>query len=135
MLFHPYFILNGQAREAIDFYCASLSLSHGEIKTYGTSPVPHLPEQKDWVMHAELLHENKTLAMIADSPDISLGQNQNIHLSINYSDLSVMKNAFEQLSQGGKITMPLEKQFWNATFGQLIDRFGIHWMMNCDHHQ
>ena len=34
---------------------------------------------------------------------------------------------------GGKITMPLEKQFWNATFGQLIDQFGIHWMMNCDH--
>ena len=44
-----------------------------------------------------------------------------------------IKIAFDRLSRGGKITMPLEKQFWNATFGQLIDQFGIHWMMNCDH--
>ena len=44
-----------------------------------------------------------------------------------------MKAAFNRLSQEGEITMPLEKQFWNATFGQLIDKFGIHWMMNCDH--
>lgn len=28
---------------------------------------------------------------------------------------------------------PLKKQFWNATFGQFVDKFGIHWMMNCDH--
>ena len=37
---------------------------------------------------------------------------------------------FNALAEGGKITMPLEKQFWGATFGQLIDRFGNQWMFN-----
>jgi len=46
-----------------------------------------------------------------------------------------MKVAFERLAEGGKITMPLEKQFWNATYGQLVDRFELHWMMNFDHQQ
>ena len=71
--------------------------------------------------------------MLADSPDQKLDKNPNIHISLNFSDLEEMKAAFNRLSQEGEITMPLEKQFWNATFGQLIDKFGIHWMMNCDH--
>ena len=71
--------------------------------------------------------------MFADSPDLKLTQNPNVHISLNYTDLEEMKSAFNRLSQGGEITMTLEKQFWNATYGQLIDQFGIHWMMNCDH--
>ena len=31
---------------------------------------------------------------------------------------------------GGSVTMPLEKQVWGDTFGQLTDRFGIPWMVN-----
>ncbi|MEL0301274.1 MAG: VOC family protein, partial [Flavobacteriaceae bacterium] len=53
----------------------------------------------------------------------------------NYSDLEEMKVSFKQLAEVGKITMPLEKQFWNATYGQLVDRFGLHWMMNFNHQQ
>jgi len=28
--------------------------------------------------------------------------------------------------------MPLKKQFWGATFGMLTDKFGVHWMINCE---
>ena len=44
-----------------------------------------------------------------------------------------MELAFAKMSEGGKITQPLKKEFWNATFGQFVDQFGIHWMMNYDH--
>jgi len=27
--------------------------------------------------------------------------------------------------------MPLEKQFWGATFGKFADKFGIDWMITC----
>lgn len=26
--------------------------------------------------------------------------------------------------------MPLEKQVWGDTFGNFVDRFGIHWLVN-----
>lgn len=133
MKLHPYLIFNGQAQKALDFYSDALGLEQSEVKTYENSPVPHSSEQKNWIMHATLNWKGETLIMLADSPDHKLEKNPNIHLSLNYNDVEEMKIAFDHLSQGGKITMPLEKQFWNATFGQLIDQFGIHWMMNCDH--
>lgn len=133
MILHPYFIFNGQAREAITFYTKALGIEHGEIKTYASSPMPHQPHQKDWVVHAELIFEETTIAMFADSADAPLSPNPNIHISLNYKDLNKMKNAFIRLAEGGEIIMPLEKQFWNATYGQLKDRFGLQWMMNCDH--
>ena len=135
MILHPYFIFNGEAREAITFYAKALGITNGEINTYGDSPMPHLPHQKDWVVHAELLFKGTTLAMFADSADTRLRANPNIHISLNYTDLEEMKVAFNCLAEGGKITIPLEKQFWDATYGQLVDRFGLHWMMNFNHQQ
>jgi PhnB protein len=34
------------------------------------------------------------------------------------------------MAAGGKITMPLQDQFWGATFGMLEDKFGVSWMFN-----
>jgi len=31
--------------------------------------------------------------------------------------------------------MPLEKTFWSARFGMVVDRFGIPWLINCDGEQ
>jgi PhnB protein len=35
------------------------------------------------------------------------------------------------LSEGGTIATPLAKTFWTQAYGELVDRFGIHWMINC----
>ena len=34
-------------------------------------------------------------------------------------------------SQGGNIIMPLADMFFGAYFGELTDKFGINWMLNC----
>jgi len=133
MKLHPYLIFNGQAREALIFYTQALNLTHGEINVYGNSPLTHTPEQKEWIVHADLQYQGETIAMFADSIDTPLSNNPNIHISLNYDNLTEMEKGFIQLAKGGKITMPLEKQFWNATFGMLTDKYGLHWMMNFDH--
>jgi PhnB protein len=28
--------------------------------------------------------------------------------------------------------MPMQKQFWGATFGMFTDKFGVGWMVNCE---
>lgn len=33
-------------------------------------------------------------------------------------------------ANGGKVDMPLAKQFWGGMFGMVTDKFGIHWMIN-----
>ena len=36
----------------------------------------------------------------------------------------------DTLSEGGQVTMPLEKQMWGDEFGMCVDRFGIQWLVN-----
>ena len=52
-------------------------------------------------------------------------------LTIALSDLAEANRLFAALSQGGQVTMPMQKQFWGATFGMFTDKFGVSWMVNC----
>jgi len=54
----------------------------------------------------------------------------NISNSLSGDDEAELKKYWEQLSDGGTVTMPLEKQMWGDTFGMCIDKFGISWMVN-----
>ena len=53
----------------------------------------------------------------------------NISMSIAGDDETVLTEYFNKLSEGGKVDMPLAKQFWGDTFGMFTDKFGIHWMI------
>jgi uncharacterized glyoxalase superfamily protein PhnB len=39
---------------------------------------------------------------------------------------------FRWLAKDGRVVMPLEKTFWSAGFGMLVDRFGVPWLINCE---
>jgi len=52
-------------------------------------------------------------------------------MSIGLDDEAKTQKIFDQLAEGGTVVMPLAKQFWGATFGQLVDKYGIRWMLNC----
>lgn len=132
MKLHPYLIFPGNATEAIRHYTESLGIEHTEIKRYKDSPMKHEPSQSEWVIHCELTYKGETLAMVCDAPNE--GSSNHIQLSLNYDSLEPMELAFAKMSKAGKVTLPLKKEFWNATFGQFVDQFGIHWMMNCDHY-
>ena len=129
---HPYLIFHGQAQKALDLYTEALGLTIGMQQTYASSGQEHTPDQSQWIMHAELCQGDHCIAMICDQPQHQKTQFIPVQLSLNYTDLRQMQRAFDRLSAGGQVTMPLAKQFWGAHFGMLTDRFGIPWMMNCD---
>ena len=45
--------------------------------------------------------------------------------------MRVPNRLFAALSEGGQVTMPMQKQFWGAAFGMFTDKFGIGSMINC----
>jgi PhnB protein len=55
---------------------------------------------------------------------------ENITVSLSGADGGTLRDAWEKLSAGGQVRVPLEKQMWGDEFGQLVDRFGIPWMVN-----
>jgi len=127
-----YLHFNGTCLQALQFYKNCLG---GEIKglqTFGQSPMPAAGETKDKIMHAEFHLPNGEVIMASDSmPDQQVVQGTNFAMSLNFTDVAEQKLAFERISSGGTISMPLQDTFWGARFGMCTDPFGIRWMFNC----
>jgi len=125
----PYLTFNGNAAEAMRFY---QSVFGGELtmQTFGESKMAESPEQNDLIIHATLKSEGLTFMASDSMPSRRAIFGDNIHMSINGSDSGRLTKVFRDLASGGKVDMPLSKQFWGDTFGQLTDRFGVHWMVN-----
>lgn len=127
----PYLFFNGNCREAMDFYkqCFGGKL---EIMTYGEAPEQaNYPKgSKDNIMHACLTHDHFML-MASDNPNNAPVTGDNVSISIHPDTVAETQTLFNALSKGGKVTMPLADTFWGAHFGMLIDKYGFHWMLNC----
>jgi PhnB protein len=69
--------------------------------------------------------------MGADTPNsMDLPPNSNGTLSLSGDDEAELRGYWDKLSDGGEVSMPLEKAPWGDTFGMCVDKFGIAWMVN-----
>ncbi len=53
-------------------------------------------------------------------------------LMLEFDDPAPMAEMFARLAEGGRITVPLARQYWGTDFGMLVDAYGVQWMFNCD---
>lgn len=42
---------------------------------------------------------------------------------------SILRGRFSQLSEGGRVVDDLQPRPWGTTDGQVIDRYGLHWLI------
>ena len=69
--------------------------------------------------------------MCSDTPDeMPYDPGNNISVSLSGDDAEQLRGYFDGLSEGGVVTVPLEKQMWGDEFGMLVDRFGVGWLVN-----
>jgi PhnB protein len=129
--FQPYLNFDGNAREAMTFYRDALD-AELTLQTFRDAQVPAPPGAEDRVMHARL-EKGPAVLMASDTmPGTEFKPGNNLHVTLNCDTLPEIESAFNALSEGGKVTMPLADQFWGARFGMLTDKFNVSWMLNCD---
>jgi PhnB protein len=69
--------------------------------------------------------------MGADAPPgTKVHPGDNMSVCLSGDDVDELHGYWEKLSDGGTLTVPLEKQMWGDEFGMCVDRFGVHWMVN-----
>jgi len=119
----------GKTGEAMKFYH---SVFGGELKmqTFAESGMPTTDETKDNIIHAELKTDELTFMASDGDATHPVKMGDNIHMSLMGEDAAKLTDYFNQLAEGGKVDMPLAKQFWGDTYGQLTDKFGVHWMVH-----
>lgn len=136
MKVNPYLNFPGSAEEAFTFY---KSIFGGETSVLRFKDMPPMDgvelskEDAEKVMHVSLPLGKDILLMGSDALE-SLGQSykegNNISISLHPDSKEEADRIFQKLSEGGRIEMPIEDQFWGDYFGSLKDRFGIQWMVN-----
>ncbi|MBX3096311.1 MAG: VOC family protein [Fimbriimonadaceae bacterium] len=126
----PYIHFRDDCLEAMTFYHQCLG---GEIMVMkvGDSPMAEqMPGMGDLVMHSQITGDD-WMIMASDwcaPSDYIPGNNSSI--MVECSSEAEQTALYQQLSEGGTATMPLEDTFWGARFGMLKDRFGVDWMLN-----
>ncbi len=96
-------------------------ITHGEIM--GSES-----EYADKVMHMCLSVAGGNAIFMADAIE-PLTQGSGIALSIEYKTEAEAREAFAKLAADGTVKQPIEMQPFGLFYGELIDKYGIVWMM------
>ncbi|EQM73934.1 VOC family protein [Stutzerimonas stutzeri] len=136
----PYLTFDGQARDAFTLYQKVLGGTL-EMMTFAQAPESeHFPaEHRERIMHVCLnLGDYQLMASDTMPGDAACGGGpyegiKGCSISLHPKSVAEGERVFNGLAEGGQVVMPLEKTFWAERFGMFVDRFGVSWMVNCEH--
>jgi PhnB protein len=126
---NPYISFDGNARQAMEFYKRVFGGTL-TVNTYGEFGAPESTDP-DKIMHGMLETDSGFTLMGADNPPGTEHQpGNNMSVSLSGDDAEELRGYWQKLSDGGTVTVPLEKQMWGDEFGMCMDQFGVPWMVN-----
>ncbi len=124
----PYITLEGQVKEAIQFYEQAIGAEILSIVTYGEmSDMPNTftDDLSSLVAHAKL-RVGITELMLSDTPGGSPIENgKRVTICITTNDVEESKRIFETLRQEGQVNMPFKEEPFSPGFGDVTDKFGV----------
>jgi PhnB protein len=136
----PYLTFDGQARDAFTLYQKVLGGTL-EMITFAQAPEgERFPaEHRERIMHVCLNRGDHQLMASDTMPgDPTCGGApyegiKGCSISLHPESVAEGERVFAGLAEGGQVIMPLEKTFWAERFGMFVDRFGVSWLVNCEH--
>ena len=113
----PYLNFLGNCEEALNAYSKILDGEVDIMERYD-NPNLHAPEHyKDKILHARFVFGDNEFYASDIFPEQGLSRGPNVAMSLTFTNLERAKKVFTQLSEGGKVNVPFEKQFWGAWHG------------------
>lgn len=129
----PYITMDGNAKEAIEFYEEALDAQLLFIQTFGEMPEnPDFPipaEVKERVGHATL-KVGETELMFSDTfPGSPFSDGNQVSICITTDSVEQAQKMFDALQQGGQVGMPLQETHFSPAYGNVTDKFGVTFQM------
>jgi PhnB protein len=136
---NPYLNFNGNTEEAFNFYKSVFGGEFAVVSRFKDIPKEYkgADHEDNKIMHISLPIGGGNILMGSDVPE-AMGKvvtGTNVQISITPSSKEEADKIFNGLSAGGNVVMPMADAFWGAYFGMVVDKFGIHWMVNYDKNQ
>lgn len=130
---NPYLNFNGNTEEAFNFYKSVFGGEFTAVMRFKDTPgCENMPEvEQNHIMHISL-PMGANILMGTDVPksmeQVTFGSNNSICIDAESRDEA--DRFFNGLSDGAKITMPMDDMFWGDYFGSLFDKYGVQWMIS-----
>ncbi|WP_400164552.1 VOC family protein [Brevibacillus sp. TJ4] len=132
----PYFVMNGNAREAIEFYVKALDGNVLFSQTFGDMPEsPDFPipaEAKDRITHATIQVGESQLMFSDTFPGQPHQIGNQVTVCISTDSLEKSQRIFEALKEGGQVSMPFQKTFFSPGYAVVTDKFGVTFQINTE---
>ena len=123
----PYIHFPGTAREALTFY-GDVFGCRVQMHTLGDFKRTDGPA--DAIAHGSLMDGPVSLFGSDVTGNDAPVQCQGMMLSLlGTASPSVLREWFARLSEGGRVVDDLQKRPWGDFDGQVIDRYGLHWLI------
>lgn len=125
----PY-IISEDARSQGEFYTQALDGRIMYVTTHEES-MGTQDENKDKIMHMCFSVAGENYIFMADAME-PVTRGSGIALSIEYSTEAEARDAFTKLAVGGNVKYPIEMQPFGVFYGELIDKYGVTWMITAE---
>ena len=129
---NAYLSFDGTCADAMHFYEQALGGKLEALMKYGQSPMCDQmpPGCSERVMHARLAINGGVVLAGDAMPGQPYEGIKGVSLTLSYPTAEEAASFFNALSEGGQITMPMQKTFWAEAAGMLVDHFGMSWIVN-----
>jgi PhnB protein len=123
----PYILFPGNAREALSFY-AEVFDGAAELHTFAEFGRTDGPAEA--IAHGLLVDAPVSLYAADAAGDEPPFHAAGMMLSLlGTADPTTLRGWFARLSDGGTVVDDLQQRPWGAFDGQVIDRFGVRWLV------
>ncbi len=123
----PYLHLAGQAREALEFYAEVFG---GTAQLHTFSEFQRTDGPGESVAHGYLV-DSPVSVYVADTGlgEEALSTKGLMFALLGTAEPEVLRSWFARLAEGGTVLDDLQRRAWGAHDGQVVDRYGLHWLV------
>jgi PhnB protein len=123
----PYILFPSTAREALSFYAEVFG---GAAELHSFAEFNRTDGPADAIAHGHLVDAPVALYAADVAGDESAFRAQGLMLSLlGTADATTLRRWFTRLADGGTVVDELQQRPWGAFDGQVIDRYGVHWLI------
>lgn len=122
----------GNTEEAMTFYKEALGGEFIATLRYGDAQEVS-DDIKEKIAFMVLALDNETTIMAHDvvgDDAKNVVEGNNVYVYINQKDKEAVDATFEKLKRGGNVTHAPEATPWGGYFCELVDKFGVSWIIN-----
>lgn len=123
----PYIHFPGTAREALTFYADVFGCA---VQMHTLEEFKGTDGPADAIAHGSLMNGPVSLFGSDATGDETPVHCEGMMLSLlGTAAPSVLREWFTRLSEGGRVVDDLQKRPWGDFDGQVVDRYGLHWLI------